>query len=250
MVKIGAVIYLRNVPVNKSFLTNAIALALAVLAYFQGHDLLFTMSVFALSGAITNWLAIHMLFEKVPGLYGSGVIPAHFEEFKQGIRNLIMTQFFTDENIDRFLTQDKNSSAGPHLAPVIEKIDLSPAFDTLVKTIMESSFGGMLTMVGGEEALKPLRQPFVDNMRKAIIDITSSDEFSALLIEELEQPGVIADLKDNIQKILDQRLDELTPQMVKTIIQDMIRKHLGWLVVWGGFFGALIGLISAKLGLI
>jgi hypothetical protein len=38
--------------------------------------------------------------------------------------------------------------------------------------------------------------------------------------------------------------------MVKTIIQDMIRRHLGWLVVWGGFFGALIGYISARLGLI
>ena len=35
-----------------------------------------------------------MLFEKVPFLYGSGVIPAHFEEFKQGINNLMMEQFF------------------------------------------------------------------------------------------------------------------------------------------------------------
>jgi len=236
--------------VNKSFFTNLCALSIAILAYYTKQDLIFTMAVFALSGAITNWLAIHMLFEKVPGLYGSGVIPAHFEEFKQGIRNLIMSQFFTDENIDRFLTQDKNSASRPHLAPVIERIDLSPAFDTLVKTIMESSFGGMLAMVGGEEALKPLRQPFIDNMRMAIVDITSSDEFSALLIEELEQPNVIADLKDNIQNILDQRLDELTPQMVKSIIQDMIRKHLGWLVVWGGIFGALIGLLSAQLGLI
>jgi len=235
--------------VNKSLLTNAIALAFAIFAYFQQQDLLFTMSVFALSGAITNWLAIHMLFEKVPGLYGSGVIPAHFEEFKQGIRNLIMTQFFTDENIDRFLSQDRSSGTSLHLSPVIEKIDLSPAFDTLVKTIMESSFGGMLAMVGGEEALKPLRQPFIDNLRASIVDITSSEEFSALLIEELEQPDVIAGLKDNIQNIIDQRLNELTPQMVKIIIQEMIRKHLGWLVVWGGLFGALIGLISAKMGL-
>lgn len=235
---------------NKSLLTNATALALAIFAHLQQYDLLFTMSVFALSGAVTNWLAIHMLFEKVPGLYGSGVIPTHFEEFKRGIRELIMKQFFTDENIDRFLSKDQASGAGPHLAPVIEKIDLSPAFDTLVKTIMESSFGGMLAMLGGEEALKPLRQPFIDNMRAAIVDITSSDDFSALLIEELEQPDVIAELKVNIQNILDQRLDELTPQMVKDIIQEMIRKHLGWLVVWGGFFGALIGLISVKLGVI
>ena len=32
--------------------------------------------------------------------------------------------------------------------------------------------------------------------------------------------------------------------MVKEIIQKMIKEHLGWLVVWGGVFGAVIGLVS------
>ncbi len=235
---------------NKSLATNLIALILACFTYYQGYELVFIMSVFALSGALTNWLAVHMLFEKVPGLYGSGVIPAHFGEFKLGIRNLIMDQFFNDENIDRFLNQNQRS--GPHskLAVVIEEIDLSPAFDTLVKTIMESSFGGMLSMLGGEEALKPLKEPFIKNIRKSIIDITDSEEFSDLLIDALEQPDVISELKTSIQGIINKRLDELTPQMVKTIIQDMIRQHLGWLVVWGGLFGALIGLLSARLGII
>ncbi len=105
-------------------------------------------------------------------------------------------------------------------------------------------------MLGGEEALKPLRQPFIDNMRESMIDITDSDEFSTLLIEELEQPDVISELKQNIQQIIDNRLDELTPQLVKQIIQDMIHQHLGWLVVWGGLFGALIGLVSALTGII
>ncbi len=235
---------------NKSFVTNAIALIAACFAYLQGYELLFIMSIFALSGALTNWLAVHMLFEKVPGLYGSGVIPAHFEEFKLGIRRLIMEQFFSDENIDRFLNQNQRSGSHSKLAVVIEKIDLSPAFDTLVKTIMESSFGGMLSMLGGEEALKPLKEPFIENMRKSIIDITDSDEFSHLLIDALEQPDVISELKTSIQDIINKRLDELTPQMVKAIIQDMIRQHLGWLVVWGGLFGALIGLASASLGFI
>lgn len=250
MVKIGVCFFNRLNSVNKSFATNAIALITACFAYFQGYQLLFIMSVFALSGALTNWLAVHMLFEKVPGLYGSGVIPAHFEEFKQGIRRLIMEQFFNEENIDRFLNQRQSPGAKPNLLPVIEKLDLSPAFDTLVQTIMESSFGGMLAMVGGAEALKPLKQPFIDKMRIAIVDITSADEFSSLVIDQLEQPDVIASLKNNIDSIINKRLDELTPQMVKTIIQEMIRQHLGWLVVWGGLFGALIGLASSWLGFI
>ena len=55
---------------------------------------IFMAGLFALSGGLTNWLAIYMLFEKVPLLYGSGVIPNRFEEFKNGIKNLIMNEFF------------------------------------------------------------------------------------------------------------------------------------------------------------
>jgi len=39
--------------------------------------------------------------------------------------------------------------------------------------------------------------------------------------------------------------EELTPVMVKEIVQTFMKEHLGWLVVWGGFFGGLIGLVSS-----
>ena len=235
---------------NKSLVTNTVALAITIGAYSADNALFFMVGIFALSGGITNWLAVHMLFERVPGLYGSGVIPAHFEEFKRGIHDLMMKQFFNEENIDRFLNKDKAQHPGQHLTPVIQKLDLEPAFDCLVKTIMESSFGGMLAMLGGQDALTPLKTPFIENMRASIIDIAASEEFSTLLIEELERPDVMVDIRQNIQDIIDKRLDELTPQIVKTIIQDMIQKHLGWLVIWGGVFGGLIGLISAMLGVL
>jgi Uncharacterized protein conserved in bacteria len=80
---------------NKSLTTNLLA-ALTVVAGFLSpvqSELILSVGLFALSGAITNWLAVHMLFEKVPFLYGSGVIPSRFEEFKGGIRRLIMSQF-------------------------------------------------------------------------------------------------------------------------------------------------------------
>lgn len=235
---------------NKSAFTNLLALAITLVAFLLEYDLLLMVGIFSLSGALTNWLAVHMLFEKVPGLYGSGVIPAHFDEFRRGIRKLIMDQFFNDDNIERFLHRDKSSDHLLDLVPVIEKTDLTPAFDSLVKTVLNSSFGSMLAMVGGEEALKPLKQPFLESLRKSIIEITESDSFNESLQQQLDNPDVINDLKSDIQNIIDKRLNELTPKMVKTIIQDMIRKHLGWLVVWGGFFGALIGFISGWFGLL
>jgi uncharacterized membrane protein YheB (UPF0754 family) len=234
--------------VNKSVVTNLLALAFIIVGHVFSHHLIFTIGVFALSGAITNWIAIHMLFEKVPFLYGSGVIPARFEEFKQGIRHLMMEQFFTEKNIDRFLSGqngDAGSSAGINLAPIIEQVDLSPAFDDLVQVIENSSFGGMLAMVGGSEALQPLREPFIEKMKGSVIEISQSDAFNQILRKELEQPNVMAEMREKVSDIIEKRLNELTPQLVKEIIQEMIRKHLGWLVVWGGVFGGLIGFIAA-----
>lgn len=230
---------------NKSIITNLIALIATLVGYISGQHLIFTIGLFALSGAITNWLAIHMLFEKVPGLYGSGVIPARFEDFKLAIRQLMMEQFFTKENIDRFLSSNSGSASSIDLSPVIEKVDLSPAFDSLVSVIESSSFAPMLAMVGGSEALQPMKEPFIEKMKVSIQDITQSEQFSTLLRDELEQPNMIASMQEKVSDIIEKRLNELTPQLVKEIIQAMIKKHLGWLVVWGGIFGGLIGFIAA-----
>ncbi|MEW6994752.1 DUF445 domain-containing protein [Colwelliaceae bacterium MEBiC 14330] len=230
---------------NKSLITNLIALTCTLAGYVSEQPILFTLGLFALSGAVTNWLAIHMLFEKVPGLYGSGVIPARFEEFKLGIRQLMMEQFFTEKNIDRFLSDSSGKASTIDLTPVIAKVDLEPAFNNLVEVIEQSSFGPMLAMVGGSDAIEPMKAPFIEKMKTSIQEISQSEQFNTLLREELEQPDIIAGMRDKVSDIIEKRLNELTPQLVKEIIQAMIKKHLGWLVVWGGIFGGTIGVIAA-----
>lgn len=228
-------------------MTNLIAAALVIMGYLLSAPIILSIGLFALSGAVTNWLAIHMLFEKVPGLYGSGVVPSRFEEFKAGIAHLMMKQFFTNENIERFISGQSEHSAPLNLAPVIEKVDLSPAFDGLVSTVENSQLGGMLAMFGGSEAILSLKAPFIEKMQSALADIAKSDDFHAVLQEQLSQSHMTSDLQTQIEDIVQKRLDELTPQLVKQIIQDMIKTHLGWLVVWGGVFGGVIGLVAAIL---
>ncbi|OLQ95564.1 DUF445 domain-containing protein [Vibrio ponticus] len=230
---------------NKSLLTNIIALALLAGGHLYDNQLAYYAGLFAFSGAITNWLAIHMLFEKVPGLYGSGVIPARFEEFKLAIKNLMMEQFFNESNIDKFLSSEMASGKTLNLEPVIAKVDLNPAFDSLVEVIEQSSFGGMLAMLGGAEALQPMKQPFVEKMQQSIIEISQSDSVKEALKEQLEAPAMMDEIKTNIENIIDQRLSELTPKLVKEMVQKMIKEHLGWLVVWGGVFGGVIGVVSS-----
>jgi uncharacterized membrane protein YheB (UPF0754 family) len=233
--------------VSKSYMTNTAAALLAGLSFVAEGSLsqllLFT-GLFALSGALTNLLAIHMLFERVPFLYGSGVIPARFGAFKASIKSLMMREFFTREQLDAFFAEEERKI---DLAPVVEKTDFAPAYDALVRTVMESSLGGMLGMFGGEKALESLRGPFSDKMKKAVLKIVETEAFNAQLQEHLSASSLSDDMLASIEGVIDARLEALTPQMVKEMIQLLIREHLGWLVVWGGVFGGLIGALSGLL---
>ena len=51
---------------NKSIVTNLSALIITIIGIFSPYysEQILTAGLFALSGSITNWLAVHMLFEK------------------------------------------------------------------------------------------------------------------------------------------------------------------------------------------
>lgn len=239
---------------NKSLLTNAIATSLILAGTIVEGELkniLLTSGQFALAGGVTNWLAIHMLFEKVPGLYGSGVISARFEEFKSGLYTLVMEEFFNQTTLDRFFSQimTENEQHLLDFSETIDKTDLSPAFEGLIAAIMDSSLGNMLLMVGGEEAIRPLKDPFTLKMKVALKEIAHSPSFQETVKVKLSGSSDSQVIFSHVEQIVTTRLEELTPQMVKQIIQTMIREHLGWLVVWGGVFGGLIGLITSQLTL-
>lgn len=234
---------------NKSLGTNLIAAgvtALGLLIPAPWGGIVLSVGLFALSGALTNWIAVHMLFERVPGLYGSGIIPLRFEEFKRGIHDLLMSTFFTQENVQRLLSRPDSSPGIMNLDPILETADLSGAFNSLVGAVRESKFGGMLAMLG-DKGLEPLRAPFERKLRLALGEITRSPEVQNALREQLATAASRPELLEEVDHLVTQRLDELTPGMVKEIVEEMIRRHLGWLVVWGGVFGGVIGLVAELL---
>lgn len=231
---------------NKSDITNIITVLIMAYGYSNGNDLIYMIGLFALSGAVTNTLAIHMLFEKVPFLYGSGVIESKFSQFKISIHNLLMNQFFTREHLKRFFEEEVSSAKKTiDFEKILNKTDFSPAYESLKESVMQSSFGGMLGMFGGEAALEPLREPFTKKLQASIISISASDAFQDVVNEALKSEDLSEDIYNKLSKIVNTRLEELTPKMVKEIVQEMIKEHLGWLVIWGAVFGGLIGLISA-----
>ena len=223
---------------NKSLITNLVSIFIILVGFLYNDEFsfIFLVGVFALSGSVTNWLAIHMLFEKIPFLYGSGVILERFEDIKLGIKNLILQELFSVEQIEKFIFDNKEKASGG----IIEKIDFDRVFVGLVESIESSQLGGMLAMIGGRKALEPLKDPFVKKLKIIIEDFIK---------ENSGNNNSTDDLFLKIENILDARLADLSPNDIKTIIQKMIREHLGWLVVWGGFFGGLLGLIFSPIGL-
>ena len=225
---------------NKSLITNLLSTLIIIVGYIyqENYPFIIITGVFALSGSLTNWLAIHMLFEKVPLLYGSGVILNKFEDIKLGIKNLILQELFTETQINNFLLDNKVTTS----ETIINKIDFDKVFIGLVEAIEGSQLGGMLAMVGGRKALDPLKEPFTKKLKIIIEDFVTENTSNDNSFD------TTASLLLKIENILDARLADLSPEDIKSIIQKMIKEHLGWLVVWGGFFGGFLGLILSPIG--
>lgn len=230
---------------DKGWITNYISIGLVGVSYaFEGYtaNAIRAAGLFALSGAVTNQLAIHMLFEKVPFLYGSGIILDRFESIREALKILIMEQFFTPEKIEAFVQSQERSI---ELAPIIEQTDFTPAYEALLKSVMESPMGGMIGMFGGESLIAKLKEPFLEKIKLSTIEISQSESFMNALNSHLHQGG--AHLSGTIGEIVESRLAELTPQMIKEMLHGLMKEHLGWLVVWGGVFGGVIGILSSLL---
>ncbi|MCH2615106.1 MAG: hypothetical protein MKZ70_10525, partial [Opitutales bacterium] len=93
-------------------------------------------------------------------------------------------------------------------------------------------------LVGGMRALEPLREPL-------------KDEFSRKLTEMVEDLDLkksnmhFENFRPTVENLVEGKLDQLEPEEVKSILEDIIREHLGWLVVWGGVFGGAIGVAAS-----
>ena len=221
--------------------------------------------LFGFSGGITNWLAVKMLFDRIPGLIGSGVIPARFREIRRKIKDLILEHFFDEEYLRRFFAENQQDidwsryikSSDGDRSPVAsfaeqqwEKLTgaevIQPMIDEQIDKLSESSVGGFLVMVGLDNvrpAVNRFVSAFVASMQERVL--AAAEKVSAADLQiELDAERVVEDIRAQVEPLLEKKLEELHSGDVKRMLEHVIRSHLGWLIVWGNVFGGAIGILA------
>ena len=207
-----------------------------------------TAGLFGFAGGITNWLAVKMLFDRVPLLWGSGVIPNRFREIRAAIKDLIMAHFFDEEYLRRFFSEQGGGlGGGPDLAErfaaFAESEEGREAIDREIDKLKEGPFGMMIRMAGND-ILRALVVEFTTGLLAGI-----EPRLRKMIGSGIDIPA----LRARVDELLRAKLEELSPETVKRMMEEVIREHLGWLIVWGNLFGGAIGLLSRaaalKLGL-
>jgi len=206
-------------------------------------ELFFQFGLFGFAGGITNWLAIKMLFDEVPGLCGSGVIPKRFKEIRETVKNVMLGTFFDETYLRKYLQgKAKSFLESTNLDEKINKLLESPEVDQIIdKKLGELSTrpeGLMFAMMGiNPTSLKPMVKPFITGMGSDVVPflLKSFDVGSLVNIETI---------RGEIDKLMTTKLQELTPEKVKELMEKVMRNHLGWLIVWGNVFGGLIGILT------
>jgi len=204
--------------------------------------------LFGFAGGITNWLAVKMLFDKIPGVYGSGIIPNQFMAIRRTIKEMIMDTFF-DVSFLKAYIKDKGPALleqadfGKNISDMLSSKETEELIGRKLYELGTKPEGMLLVMMNlRPEMLQPLVVTFVKSMADDIGPMLSS-AFSA----NADSLPIQA-LRDQVDEMMEQRLLELSPERVKRLVEAVMRTHLGWLVVWGNIFGGLIGIIAEAAG--
>ncbi|NPA50574.1 MAG: DUF445 domain-containing protein [Epsilonproteobacteria bacterium] len=180
-----------------------------------------------------------MIFNKIPFLYGSGIIEKNFEKLKSSLEDLIINQFFTKEKIVLFLKEEERL----YFDNFLDKIDWDIVFDLIKSSLMSSKLATLLSLVP-QDAIDSLKAEFVKKIKNELKNIDEDQKKSIIPINEEE---IAQDLVNRVKLLVRNRLEELTPKDVKEIVYKLMREHLGWLVIWGAILGALMGIFSLAL---
>lgn len=246
---------------SKSFISNFTTFVLMVIGLAvelndstkgTASRYLLSFGLFGFAGGITNWIAITMLFDEIPFVIGSGIIPKQVDQIKLVLATMIMDTFFAPEFLKRQLAGRTKDLGTPEevkekAKKALESEDFDKMLDAKLESIQQSkSVGGMVmkTFNISTGNIKPMLKKFITSMANDAISIF----LKVFNPESFFDGDAIVVLRRELDELIKDRMQELTASKVTYMLESIIRSHLGWLVVWGNVFGAIIGVISTAAG--
>jgi len=154
-----------------------------------------------------------------------------------------MKTFFNADYLENYLSQKAEQLLGSFdveakLKELLESPVVDEIIDTKLEELTQRPEGLWLSMMGVEsKSLKPMIKPFILGMGSDVAPMILKN-FDASKLLNIEK------IRTEIDVLLTTKLEALEAKHVKLLLEGVMRKHLGWLVVWGNVFGGTIGLIT------
>lgn len=104
-------------------------------------------------------------------------------------------------------------------------------------TMMLTMMGVSITADQINNIAKAMKPKMIDTAKALIPNVKAK-----FLEGDLMDPET---LRTEVDQMLTDRLQEIHEEDVKQLLEEVIRKHLHWLIIWGNVFGGLLGLLSA-----
>jgi len=201
-----------------------------------------SVGLFAFAGGITNFIAIQMLFYKIPGIYGSGVIEKRYKSIRRSMKDMILSTFFQPDFLNKYIPQKlREAAAGADVESKINAFLTSEAgqamLDEKIDQLGESPEGQLVDSMNiNISSFKPFVKPV---MISFLSDLGPTIMYN--LIDPRKGGLNLVKLRDELDRYMCERMEEVTPQMMVDILYCVVLHYLGWLVVWGCIFGGIMG---------
>lgn len=183
----------------------------------------------ALIGAVTNWAAVRMIFGPrefvgVGPIGWQGVIPAHNERFANDIADNVGAVLSARELAERL---------DPRSLEEELSVRLDEELPLMVAAVSEELSPGMW-----EQMADPARDVVIAQVRQSVLSTATStfDELRSVSDELLDLHALVVDLLSG----------ENTTRLVE-LFRRMGRRELRFIILYGGVFGLLVGLVQVLL---
>ncbi|KAI8504534.1 hypothetical protein Bbelb_176520, partial [Branchiostoma belcheri] len=179
------------------------------------------MGLFSVSGGVTNWLAVKMLFDRIPGLIGSGVITSQFKEIRQTVKNVVLETFFETEYLENYMHRKSGEFLAAFqieskLQRLLQSERVMQIIDNQVQKLYKKPEGMMLAMMGVDAGkLSKMIQPLMKGLSRDMTPVLAKNlkTFEFMNAESM---------RAQVDEMMTVKMEEFTPPKVKKTTGNMV----------------------------